>query len=214
MSEVNMNITPNSHRYKAEQQAKLSEKKKVQKVTNGKVRVRKKSELTKMRDSIISPEASGMQSYIVGSVLVPAIKKLVNDIVKDGIDILLYGDARRSDRDRSDRDRYSNGATYVSYRSYSDRDRGDRDRRRESRYAYDYKDLIFDNRADAKEVLDNLLDILDTYESVSVADLYDAVGMSHNYTDNDYGWTNLSSAEVVCVRGDYMLRLPKAKPLR
>ena len=71
-----------------------------------------------------------------------------------------------------------------------------------------------DSRSDAKEVLDTLLDILDTYDSVSVGDLYDAVGMSHNYTDNDYGWTNLSSAEVVCIRGDYMLRLPKAKPLR
>lgn len=126
----------------------------------------------------------------------------------------IFGDTRRSSRDRDDRDRYSNGATYVSYRSYSDRDRDDRERRRESRYAYDYKELIFDNRSDAKEVLDTLLDILDTYDSVSVGDLYDAVGMSHNYTDNDYGWTNLSSAEVVCIRGDYMLRLPKAKPLR
>lgn len=214
MSEVKMDIKPNSHRYKAEQQAKLSEEKKVSKVTSGRVRTKKKSEIAKMKDSIISPEASGMQSYIFGSVLIPAVKKLMSDIVKDGIDILLYGDTLRSSRDRDYRDRYSNGATYVSYRSYSDRDRDDRERRRESRYAYDYKELIFDNRSDAKEVLDTLLDILDTYDSVSVGDLYDAVGMSHNYTDNDYGWTNLSSAEVVCIRGDYMLRLPKAKPLR
>ena len=191
MSEVKMDIKPNSHRYKAEQQAKLSEEKKVSKVTSGRVRTKKKSEIAKMKDSIISPEASGMQSYIFGSVLIPAVKKLMSDIVKDGIDILLYGDTRRSSRDRDDRER-----------------------RRESRYAYDYKELIFDNRSDAKEVLDTLLDILDTYDSVSVGDLYDAVGMSHNYTDNDYGWTNLSSAEVVCIRGDYMLRLPKAKPLR
>lgn len=114
MSEVKMDIKPNSHRYKAEQQAKLSEEKKVSKVTSGRVRTKKKSEIAKMKDSIISPEASGMQSYIFGSVLIPAVKKLMSDIVKDGIDILLYGDTRRSSRDRDDRDRYSNGACVVA----------------------------------------------------------------------------------------------------
>lgn len=212
MSEVNLDIKPNSHKYKQEQRE--LEERKVKKVTNGKVRAKKKSEIEKMKDNIISPEASGLQSYIFGDVLVPALKKLMSDIVKDGIDILLYGDTRRSDRDR-DRDRYSNGATYVSYRSYSDRDKSDRERRRDSRYTYDYKELIFDNCKDADDVLETLKDILDGYDAVSVGDLYDAVGMEHNYTDNDYGWTSLRTAEVVRVRGgDYMLRLPKAKPLR
>ena len=55
MSEVKMDIKPNSHRYKAEQQAKLSEEKKVSKVTSGRVRTKKKSEIAKMKDSIISP---------------------------------------------------------------------------------------------------------------------------------------------------------------
>lgn len=211
MSEVNLDIKPNSHRYKAEQQSK-DDNKKAKKVTNGTVRVKKKSGLVKVKDSMIAPEASGVQSYIFGNVFIPAMKKLISDIVRDGIDILLYGDTRHDNGYQNDKNRYFSGTTYVSYNRYSDRD--DRDRRRDSRYAYDYKELIFDSARDAKEVLNQLLDILDAYDSVSVGDLYDAVGMSHNYTDNAYGWTNLSSAEVICVRGDYMLRLPKAKPLR
>ena len=64
MREVIMDINRNSHRFKAVQQANLSEEKMVSKVTSGRVRTKKKSEIAKMKDSIISPEASGMQSYI------------------------------------------------------------------------------------------------------------------------------------------------------
>jgi hypothetical protein len=48
---------------------------------------------------------------------------------------------------------------------------------------------------------------------VSVADLYDLVGVTGNYTDNKYGWTDIRSASVIRVRDGYMLKLPKALPL-
>ena len=51
------------------------------------------------------------------------------------------------------------------------------------------------------------------YGTVSVADLYDLVGISGNYTDNKYGWTNIRNAEPIRVRDGYMLKLPKALPL-
>ena len=47
---------------------------------------------------------------------------------------------------------------------------------------------------------------------VSVADLYDLVGISGNYTDNKYGWTNLRNSDVQRVRDGYLLKLPKALP--
>ena len=58
-------------------------------------------------------------------------------------------------------------------------------------------------------------DLLDQYKLVSVADLYDLVGISGDYTDNKYGWTNLRNARVERLRYEdgYILKLPKALPL-
>ena len=56
-------------------------------------------------------------------------------------------------------------------------------------------------------------ELIDTYSMVSVADLYDLIGVTGNYTDNKYGWTNIRNAEVVRVREGYLLKLPKALPI-
>ena len=55
--------------------------------------------------------------------------------------------------------------------------------------------------------------MIDTYGIVSVADMYDLVGIATNYTDNKYGWTNLRNAEPIRVANGYMLKLPKAGPI-
>ena len=56
-------------------------------------------------------------------------------------------------------------------------------------------------------------ELLEQYGVFRVADLYDLVGKSCDYTDNKYGWTNLRSADVVRVNGGYALKLPKALPI-
>ena len=64
-----------------------------------------------------------------------------------------------------------------------------------------------------EEVLSQMDNIIETYRMASVADLFDLVGESCNFTDQKYGWTNLRNAEVVRVRDGYMIKLPKALPL-
>ena len=44
--------------------------------------------------------------------------------------------------------------------------------------------------------------------------MYDLVGITGQYTDNNYGWTNLRNAEPVRTRDGYMLKLPRAIPLK
>jgi hypothetical protein len=39
------------------------------------------------------------------------------------------------------------------------------------------------------------------------------VGITGNYTDNKYGWTDIRSASVNRTRDGYALKLPKALPL-
>ena len=191
---------PNSHRSKAEAKAAPA-KKKVEKVVSGRVKKKKKNTLA---DVFISEDAANVKSYVFMDVLVPAIKKAVTDIVTDGVHMIMYGDTGRKGSSGS-------RTTYVSYRDYSSRDRRD-DSRRSRMYHYD--EIIFESRGDADYVLDQMFEILESYDIVSVADLYDLAGESCEHTANRYGWTNLRNAEVVRVRDGYVIKLPKPGPIR
>lgn len=191
----------NSHRSKQE----LAEQppKKVEKVVQGKVKVKKRGEMSKFKDVFIAEDASSIKSYVLMDVLVPAIKKAVKDIVTDGIEMLLYGSTGHS--------RKSTSASYVSYDRFS-RD----DHRREpsrSYGGYSYNNITLESRGEAEDVLARMDELMAEYGLVTVADLYDLVGVTGQYTDNKYGWMNIRNAEVVRVRDGYALKLPKPQPI-
>jgi len=197
---------PNSHKYKEDQKRSILEKKKVEKVIAGTVKSKKKSEIRKFTDVFISEDIDNVKSYILLDVLIPAIKKAISDIVTNGIDMILYGETGKTKS-------YST-ASKVSYRSYYDGRNGRIDYSSiRTKIGYNYDDIIFDNRGEAEDVLSRMDELISTYGLVSVADLYDLVGITGNYTDNKYGWTNIRSASVIRVRDGYMLKLPKALPL-
>lgn len=197
---------PNSHAYK-EGQKNAPPEKKVEKVVSGKVKT-KKNEVRKFTDIFIAEDVGNVKQYIFMDVLVPALKKAVSDIVRDGVDMLLYGESGRSKRS-------GGNGNYVSYRSYSDPRDNDRYNHRErSSSRLNYDDLIFENRGQADLVLDSMNDIIDTYGFVTVADLYDLCDLTAPYTGCDYGWTRLGSAEPVRTRDGYVLKLPRAIPIK
>lgn len=194
----------NSNKSKTEA-VKQAEEKRVEKVVTGKVVTKKKSGFSKFAGEFISEDAKNIKSYVIGDVLIPAFKKAISDIITDGIDIILYGGNGRSRSGRFNADR-------VSYRSYYD-DRRPSDRLTTSRYSsnsYSYDDIILDSRGEAEEVLARMDELMDTYGLVRVADLKDLVGITGNYTDNKYGWTNIRNAEIVHVRDGWMIKMPRA----
>lgn len=198
------NYKPNSHKSK-EQQEPIPEKK-LEKVVHGKVTTKKKSEVSKLADIFVPGDVANVKTYIIMDVLVPAVKKAISDIVTNGIDMILYGDSERT--------RKNGPASRVSYSQYYDRDRVRRDREPVApRANYSYNDILLDNRGEAEEVLARMDELVATYGMVSVADLNDLVGITGNYTDNNYGWTNIKSAYVQRVRDGYLLKLPRAIPI-
>lgn len=197
-----MNDQTNLQKPKAEV---VREKRVQQPVVSGPVKVKKKSEVKKFADVFISEDASKVKEYIVMDVLVPAVKKAISDIITNGIDMILYGEAGRS--------RKSNSAVNkVSYRNYYD-ERREPHRVSVSRSTYDYDNITLATRGEAEAVLDQMQDIINEYRMVSVADLYDLVGITGSYTDNKYGWTDIHTAEAIRVRDGYILKLPRALPL-
>lgn len=200
------NRVSNSHKSKEQ----TAEQTKVNKVISGSAKVKKKSGTSKFKEVFISEDANNVKSYILTDVLVPAAKKLISDIVKDGIEMILYGST-------SSRKTYSDGfrAGYVDYSKLS----GRRDDRRPSstprlNNGPSYDNIILEHKGDAEVVLSTMDDIIDSYGEVSVAALFDLVGLPHKYTDNNYGWTSLGNARVTRVRDGYLLDLPRAVPLK
>lgn len=197
---------PNSHKYKEEQKEKMAEKK-VEKVVTGTVITKKKSGMRKFADEFISEDAKNIKSFVFGEVLIPAVKKAISDIVTNGIDMILYGGSRPGNKQLP--------SGQVSYRKYYDSGSYREPRNSRPSYTnYSYDDIIFSSRGEAETVLDSMNDIIDMYKVVSVADYKDMAGISGPYTDNNYGWTNLGSAEVIRLRdGGYMIKMPRAIPI-
>lgn len=211
MSETNVsaiydNLPDNSHKGRNDaKQKQAMEGKRAEKVVHGKVKT-KKNEMRKLTDLFISEDVSNVKSYILMDVLVPAIKKAVYDIVVNSLDMSLFGGrgGRRSTADK------------VSYTDYSRSSRRDDRSYSSSRTTsgYSYDDIILETRGEAEAVLARMDEIMEEYEIVRVADLYDLVGITGEHTDNKYGWTNIRNAEIVRVRDGYTIKMPRALPIR
>lgn len=193
---------PNSNKSREEKSTSVSEKN-IEKIISGNARLAPKSGARKMADVFISEDLRQVKSYILMDVLVPAVKKAISDIVTNGIDMILYGEAGRS--------KQGTPSSRVSYRSYYDR----RDERGPVRIknGYDLDNIMVDTRGEADDVISKTDDLMATYNIVSVADLYDLVGITCNYTDNKYGWKDIRNARVIPVRDGYMIKMPKPLPL-
>ena len=172
---MDIKATPNSHRYKAEQ-AKASEKK-VQKIVSGNVKTRKKSEMSKFKDTIFAEDVNSVKSYLFIDVIIPAIKKAIFETVTNGVDMMLYGEVRGKKRSSYDQ---------VSYRDYSKSDRPYSSR---SSTSFDLDEISFDNRGDAEAVLDGMTDILNesTYLIYRGTDAAQIIASAYNCDPTEEG---------------------------
>lgn len=184
--------------------------KRAEKVATGTIRVKKKTEFQKFTEMFVSKDVGNIKTYIFMDVLIPAIKKAVSDIVRNGIDMLLYGEAGVT--------KGSTNASKVSYKQYyNSRDSDPREsRQRQANMTLDYDTIVYDTITDATAVIDDMNEILDRYNHASIADLYDLSGVTdNNYTHRDYGWTDLRGVKPRRLpNGGYMLDLPRVIPLK
>ena len=191
----------NSHKSRQSQNDNIPEKK-VEKVVIGSVKSKKKNGLQKITNVFVPEDVDDVKSYIFEDIVIPAVKDIILDAVRAFLGV--SGSPRGK----------SSASSKISYRKYyDDRDRQDSGHTTRTRTGYDYDDIILESRGEAEDVLERMDELIATYQLVSVADFYDLVGISGNYTDNKYGWTDIRNASVVHVRDGYMIKLPKALPL-
>ena len=178
-------------------------------VVKGKVKIKKEPISRKFSDVFLSDTVDNVKSYVIFDVVVPAVKNLIVDMITNGTEMLVNGrSSGRSGRRPGDRENYTRFS------------RGNNIGRNEvvrgtPRNRYGYKEVIFDSRGDAREVLDCMYDILDKFKMVSVADYYELghAEECETYTDRKYGWFNLDGAEIVRDSDGYRIMLPRTELL-
>lgn len=193
---------------------------KLERVTTGEVLRRKKPLSRRFKETFVGSDAKSVWGYVFLDVLIPAAKDMVADATSEGVQRMLFGDSRSTSRHRRNRS-HPNG--YVSYNRYgssnSSRPPWDRDREeprsvsRRARAAHDFDEIILPTRGEAEEVIDRLFDLVSRYEQATVSDLYELTGVTGNYTDDKWGWTDIRGAGVTRVRNGYLLDLPRPEPI-
>jgi len=188
--------------------------KKVERIVQGRVQRRKKPLGRRMKETFFGGDGRGVWEYITGDVLIPSLKDTIADVVTLGIERMIFDEVRPSGR-RGRRD--PRGPVRYDRYSSSGR-RGDRDeprnmsRRDRSRHNFD--EIILNSRVEAEETIDAMFDLIQQFEEVTVADLYELVGVTSNYTDQKWGWDDLTGAGATRLSGGgYLLDLPRPIPL-
>ena len=149
-------------------------------------------------------------SYVATDIVLPAVKNMLADSLKSGVDMALFGEHRPSSRGYSRSSDVqpapkTNYAAISRSRTASTTDRGTTNRM--GKYVDDY---IIGDRMEAIECLDQLTELADRYNSVAVADYYDMIGVRTHFTDNNYGWTidSIKHASIASVRGGWVIKFP------
>lgn len=202
---------------KVTQETVTEPEKKVEQVTSGQVVVRKTPMAKKFLHTFFGGDAKSVVGYVVMEVLIPAAKDMVADAVSQGVERTLFGEVKSASRRTGAR---PSGSGYTPYNRFSSpatarmADPREREVSSRARSQHDFGEIILATRVEADHVIDRLYDLLEKYEQVTVADLYDLVGVSGNYTDDKWGWERLSGAGVTRTRNGYLLNLPAPEPLK
>ena len=79
---------------------------------------------------------------------------------------------------------------------------------------YSVEGIVFDTKADAEEVLEQMQELIDKYGCVCIQDFYDLCGLSDKYhSEGKWGWTTLSDASIYKHSNGWSIDMPKAVPV-
>lgn len=208
---------------KVETTAETNDEPVMEPVVTGRVIRRKTPFGKRMAKMFFSSDTDSVLGYLVKDVLVPALQDLVTNVISQGIEKAVYGQAsprtgyRGSARQPSTigrpivsyNDRYPNSRPTSAVSASITPARRPADRRD----AMDIGQFILETKFEAENVLNKMFEALQQYNSVTVGSLLNLMRETAVYTDHQWGWTNLDHADIRRVPGGYLLVLPPVEDL-
>lgn len=182
--------------------------KKTKKVVTGPVARRKRKQSSEVAKSFQSA-----WDYVLSEVLLPAARDMFYDGIVAGTGKMVYQEDRP--RTSGPRGLSQSKGSYTSYNRYSNRKApiGDPDEPRRitkrARATHDFDEIVLTTRKEAEDVLDAMFEHLLEYDVATVSDLYDKLGIQPQYTDDNWGWTDIRGSGIRRIRGGYILEFPQ-----
>jgi hypothetical protein len=190
------------------------EKKQLAKVVDVQPKKVKRSLLGRLVTGIMGPEGlPSIGTYVNDEIIKPAVKNIIFDAITSGLSRALNMDYRQNRGGYTPYNRSSSqprrpGTNYSNNYNNSRQQPEERKPIRPARYGVE--DYVIEDKFDAANVLTTLTEAADKYDNVSVADYYDLIGASSQYTDNTYGWTidTIVHARIMPVYGGFIIKFP------
>lgn len=194
--------TYNSLNPKTNKQPAEIKKPDVQAVVVKKSGFQKFSEETNFKEN-----AKNAGQFILRDVILPALKKTIDDIVCGGIKTMLYGE-------NANIRNMSNNNGHIPYSSISTGQNGRATYVSNSTRRAMNDNVAFLSKTDAIDALEYLSDVVREDGQCTVAQLYELGHTTPDYTDHYYGWKDLRGVDVVPYLDKWILSLPKPILLR
>lgn len=139
---------------------------------------------------------------VVDQAVIPGIKGMVRDAGERALDRWLGSGPNSRIPNAAARTMVTNVA-HVAYNKFSapnaatvrpEANRPPMQMSRRGQSVHDFEEIEFQNRSDATIILNLMYDRLEQYGSVSVAEFYAWADVRGNFTDQNWGWRDLTGA--------------------
>ena len=184
------------------------QKKRLEPIVDQPVTLKKKGFGTRVKEAIFVDDSGSIGGYIIRDIIVPTVRDTIYNIVTGGLSMALYSTPKASPK------RNSGTGTYISYADYYNDGRYAPPKRipQADRYRtqFDMRNIPVPSSDIGHQALEELADRMQVYGNASVQDLFDILRIgSAPATMVNYGWTDISTATVEFIRGEWLLRMPK-----
>jgi hypothetical protein len=200
----------NSKKAKEKAEKAAEPRPKLEPIEGIEAKVQKPSLGRRIRTAFTGDDARGIGDYLLFEVALPAIKTTIYDLITGGANRALFGQGLPPGS-------ASRRPGVVNYNQISSAQRAQPVQANMSaadRAQHNFDNITFTTRQDAEAVLRRLIDIVDTFDVVAVSDLYELVNVTGSFVDDKWGWFNLAGADIIPVRGGFMIDFPNTQQIR
>jgi hypothetical protein len=208
----------NKDREKSEKKQKKQDEKIIEKVVVSEVIIKPRGIGRKFKDVFFGGDFRLAMRYVATDVLLPAFRNLIVDSVTKGAERVVFGEAsgyRRRPTGYGPITRVQYNNPIMQQRPLDPRDRAylpDQPRLQRAN-RHHFNDVILISREEAELVVERMIDIIDKYDTASLADLYILLGLNSSPIDNKWGWRYLNNVEIRQVRDGFLIELPELEEI-
>ena len=177
----------------------------------------KKSLKKRFVETFLKADIKDVKAFIFTDVIVPGIKDLAYNMITQGVNMWLFGDAKI--KMKKNGDGWTSWTSYGSVTSKSGQSAPKTVRSSSSKV----EERGLPDKAEVYSKDSELREILSEYNKVFVAQYKSAFGLQVEPTDWNFGWTNLNDMYVYETRGEdengrlvrvFALHMPKVEVLQ